>query len=171
MALAEALFHARGYDAVGIKALCDTFGVRQPALYAAYGSKTELFGLALARYAASPYAAFIAEAIDGATTPSEAFRAVLDGAARLYVADSERTGCMALEASANASDPAARKAACELVDAARTALAARYAELGANAPEEWANATIVGMRGLSTEARMGRNTDDLVAAAAVIARG
>ena len=168
--MAEALFHARGYDAVGIKVLCDTFGVRQPALYAAYGSKAQLFGLALARYAESPYAAFIAEAIDGATTPSEAFRAVLDGAARLYAADPERTGCMALEASANASESTARKAACELVDAARAALTARYAELGADVPEEWANATVVGMRGLSTEARMGRNTDDLVAAAAVIAR-
>lgn len=173
VALAEALFHARGYDALGIKALCDAFGVRQPALYAAYGSKAELFGLALERYASSPYATFIVEALDPSTTPREALHAVLSGAARLYAADPERRGCMALEASANASDPAARQAASNLVKAVRGTLAARYAALGpgADAPEAWADATIAGMRGLSAEARMGRSADDLAAAAAVIGHG
>jgi TetR/AcrR family transcriptional repressor for divergent bdcA len=171
VALAEALFHRHGYDALGIKALCDAVGVRQPALYAAYGSKAELFGLTLARYAAGPYAAFIADAVEGATTPSEALQAVLAGAARLYAADPERTGCMALEASAHASEPAARSAASELVETARGSLATRYAALGADRPGAWADATIVGMRGLSTEARTGRSADDLAAAAAVISRG
>ena len=169
--VAEALFHHHGYDALGIKAICDAVGVRQPALYAAYGSKAGLFEAALERYAGGPYAAFVAEAMDGATTPADALRAVLDAAARLYAADPERTGCLALEASTTASEPAARRAATELVEATRRALAARYAALGADLPEAWADATIAGMRGLSAEARAGRPPDALVAAAGVIARG
>ena len=170
VATAEALFHHHGYDALGIKAICDAFGVRQPALYAAYGSKAGLFEAALGRYAEGPYAAFVAAAMEGAATPEGAFHAVLGSAAQLYATDPERTGCLALEASTNASEPAARQAAAALVEATRAALAARYAALGAAAPEAWADATIAGMRGLSAEARAGQSADALVAAASVIAR-
>lgn len=170
VATAEALFHAHGYDALGIKALCDAVGVRQPSLYAAYGSKADLFVAALGRYATGPYAAFVAEAVAGADTPEDAFRAVLDRAARLYAADPERKGCLAIEASSNASEPAARHAAIGLVEATRAALTTNYSALAADSPQAWADATITGMRGLSAEARAGRETDALAAAAAVIAR-
>lgn len=170
-AAAEALFHRHGYDALGVKAICDAVGVRQPALYAAYGSKAGLFEVVLRRYAEGPYAAFMVAAMAEATTPAEAFRAVLDAAARLYAADPERKGCLALEASLNASEPEARQAAAELVEATRKALAVRYAELGAALPEAWADATIAGMRGLSAEARAGRPADALAAAASVLVNG
>ena len=169
VAAAEALFHQHGYDGLGIVAICDAIGVRQPAMYAAYGSKAALFEMALARYAAGPYATFVGESIDSAATPAEALRAALHAAARLYAADPERTGCLALEASTSASEPAARKAAAELVEAVRAALAVRYAALGAERPEAWADATIAGMRGLSGEARAGRSAAALVAAAEVMA--
>ena len=169
VAAAEALFHRHGYDGLGIVAICDAIGVRQPAMYAAYGSKAALFERALARYAAGPYATFVGESIDGATAPAGALRTVLDAAARLYASDPDRTGCLALETSTTASDPEARQAAMDLVETVRATLAARYAGLGAEHPEAWADATIVGMRGLSGEARAGRSADALVEAVEIMA--
>src|SRR6218665_82045 len=40
--IAQKLFHARGYDAVGAADLTAALGIVPPSLYAAYGSKAEL---------------------------------------------------------------------------------------------------------------------------------
>ena len=50
VAVAQALFHARGYDAVGVAELTGALGIVPPSLYAAYGSKLALFERALASY-------------------------------------------------------------------------------------------------------------------------
>ena len=50
VAIAQGLFHERGYDAVGVADLCDALGIVAPSLYAAYGSKAELFNRAMKRY-------------------------------------------------------------------------------------------------------------------------
>src|SRR5262245_25860741 len=46
------LFHARGYDAVGVAELVSELGIKPPSFYAAFGSKAGLFRQALDRYAA-----------------------------------------------------------------------------------------------------------------------
>lgn len=49
---ARELFHARGYDAVGIAELTQALDIVPPSLYAAYGSKLALFERALQSYIA-----------------------------------------------------------------------------------------------------------------------
>ncbi|TDK28817.1 TetR/AcrR family transcriptional regulator, partial [Rhizobium deserti] len=39
IAVAQRLFHARGYDAVSVADLTDALGINPPSLYSAYGSK------------------------------------------------------------------------------------------------------------------------------------
>ena len=48
METALALFHERGYDAVGVAELSQATGVKPPSLYAAFGSKQGLFERAVA---------------------------------------------------------------------------------------------------------------------------
>ena len=47
------LFHARGYDAVGVAELVAELGIKPPSFYAAFGSKVGLLARALERYGQS----------------------------------------------------------------------------------------------------------------------
>ena len=49
--IAMKLFHARGYDAVGVAELVAALGIKPPSFYAAFGSKAGLLERALERYA------------------------------------------------------------------------------------------------------------------------
>ncbi len=44
------LFHARGYDAVGVAELGEELGITPPSFYAAFGSKAGLLERVLKRY-------------------------------------------------------------------------------------------------------------------------
>ena len=92
---AQALFHAHGYDAVGVAALTQALGINPPSFYAAFGSKGALFEKVLARYAASalPMDRLLAPGRD----PVDALSDLLETAARIYVADPDKPGCMVLE--------------------------------------------------------------------------
>lgn len=169
VAICEALFHAQGYDVVGIAAICDAVGVRQPALYAAYGSKARLFELVLDRYAKGPFGCFVAEQMAQADAPETALRSVLLAAADQYSSHDERRGCLALEASVNASDLSARDSATALVERTHDLITRRYALLGASDPNAWADATMLSLRGLSAQARAGAQNAALRQAVEVIA--
>lgn len=52
VATAQRLFHARGYDGLGVAEMTEALGVNPPSFYAAYGSKLGLFDRVLARYGA-----------------------------------------------------------------------------------------------------------------------
>ncbi len=156
-AIAERLFHGNGYDQMGVAALCDALGVRQPALYRVFGSKAGLLEAALERYADSPFAAFVAEEAALSKTSIDLMRNVLRRAAEVYAEDSERSGCLALETAYGSADPTARQAANVLVDNARSFLTERFEALGAQDADASANAVLLAMRGLSSEARAGRS--------------
>ena len=51
IAIAQALFHQRGFDAVSLADLTEAMNIKPPSFYAAYGSKAELFERAMHRYA------------------------------------------------------------------------------------------------------------------------
>ena len=108
--LAQALFHARGYDAVSIADLTQALGIVPPSLYAAYGSKLELFERALRSYTetdALPLGAILAA--DG--TPAEVLTHLFVEAAKQYTRDPVRRGCMVTEAMRADDDKAAAVAA------------------------------------------------------------
>ncbi len=50
VAVAQALFHRHGYDAVSLKDLTRAMGINSPSLYAVFGSKSALFVRALELY-------------------------------------------------------------------------------------------------------------------------
>lgn len=167
-AVAERLFHRDGYDQLGVAAICDELGVRQPALYRVFGSKAGLLEAALKRYATGPFAQFVAEEIDRATTPPDLTRNVLLRAADIYSADPARSGCLVLETAHGSADEAARRAAMGLVEGTRAALTRRFAALGAGDASARANAVLLAMRGLSSEARAGRPRAEMRAAVAAL---
>ena len=94
---AQALFHAHGYEGVGVAALAEAMGVNPPSLYAAFGSKAALYEEVLARYdcAASPMRDLLAPGGD----PAAALSAFLREAAATYAADRQAPGCLVLEGS------------------------------------------------------------------------
>ena len=168
--IALGLFHEQGYDAVGVAALCEAIGIKPPSLYAAFGSKLGLFERVLARYAASPTARALADALTGADDPCRAVTAVLEAAASAYAVQPDRPGCLVLFAELMVREPEARTLAERHLAASRTALVERLRTLGAADADALADAIVVAMRGLSASARAGMPPDRLRASAAALAR-
>ncbi|WEL63904.1 TetR/AcrR family transcriptional regulator [Pseudomonas sp. CBSPGW29] len=50
VAIAQAMFHEHGFDAVSLTDLVEAMDIKPPSFYAAYGSKAELFEKAMLRY-------------------------------------------------------------------------------------------------------------------------
>ena len=107
---AQRLFHARGYDAVSVADLTQAFGINPPSFYAAFGSKLGLY----TRVLAIPIDALLRD--DQPVAAS--LIAVLQEAARRYVADPAAAGCLVLEG-VHCQDADARGAAGEWHAAAR----------------------------------------------------
>lgn len=114
---AQRLFHARGYDAVSVADLTQAFGINPPSFYAAFGSKLGLYTRVLQRY--SQTGAIPIDALLRDDQPVAAsLIAVLQEAARRYVADPAAAGCLVLEG-VHCQDADARVAAGEWHAAAR----------------------------------------------------
>jgi TetR/AcrR family transcriptional repressor of nem operon len=87
------VFWSRGYARTSIEELTDATGLLRGSLYAAYGSKEDMFRAATRRYVADLAAALATDktGVDGA-------QHVLDTVARLTARDPERRGCLILNA-------------------------------------------------------------------------
>src|SRR5262245_9050848 len=87
------VFWSRGWAGASIEELTQATGLLRGSLYAAYGSKEDMFRAAIRRYAADLAAAIATEktGLDGAAH-------VLDTVVRLTVRDPERRGCAILNA-------------------------------------------------------------------------
>lgn len=87
------VFWSRGYARTSIDELTSATGLLRGSLYAAYGSKEEMFRAAARRYVAQLGAALVSDkkGLDGA-------RHILETVARLTVRDPERRGCLILNA-------------------------------------------------------------------------
>ena len=109
VAIAQALFHQRGYDAVGISELTKALNINPPSLYAAYNSKAGLFGRCLARYVNEGNLPADRILIPGRPL-AEAIEELFITAALLYVKSPQRRGCLVAEGM-RADDEQARKLA------------------------------------------------------------
>src|SRR5262245_50396974 len=87
------LFHARGYDAVGVAELVAAFGIKPPSFYAAFGSKLGLLERALERYGKSEANVF-ATAQEKGGSVVEVIGRTLDTAARIYPENGGASGCL-----------------------------------------------------------------------------
>ena len=159
--IAEALFHARGYDAVSVADLTQALGIVPPSLYAAYGSKLELFERALLHYVqhnSLPFEQLLAE--PGA--PADVLTGLFVASARHCTADPQRPGCMVTEAM-RADDEQAAAIALTLAEYGTGLLRAYVA---AHAPasevERILDYLLLTLRGISSYACLGYSQEKLV---------
>jgi AcrR family transcriptional regulator len=87
------LFWRHGYEGVSIGDLTKAIGVAPPSLYAAFGSKAELYQHALNRYQQTSGTLDVV-AIGSAPSLPEAVRRLLEGAVRTVTQRQHERGCM-----------------------------------------------------------------------------
>ncbi|KAA0569426.1 TetR/AcrR family transcriptional regulator [Azospirillum sp. Sh1] len=163
------LFHARGYDAVGVAELGAELGIKPPSFYAAFGSKAGLFERALRRYAAGEANIFARARAEGGDVAEVVERTLLL-AARLYPERNGVAGCLVLDGARNSADPEA----CALAEEMRKAgVAALRDFIAGEAPERayaLADFVTIAMRGMSAAARDGADEAALTSFAQMASR-
>jgi TetR/AcrR family transcriptional repressor for divergent bdcA len=165
-----ALFHARGYDAVGVAELGEAIGVKAPSLYAAFGSKKGLFERALALYVESE-GGFIQAALAEEGSVAEVIGRLLTRAAEIYGAPGALPGCLVLDSTRNCADPEVRALTEAVRLKSRELLCRRIAQEFPEAAEALADYVVVTLAGLSAAARDGMVPEALRRVAAMAARG
>lgn len=163
MAVAQRLFHEKGYDAISVADLTKALGINPPSFYAAFGSKAGLYARVLDRYAATsaiPLTTFL-----GADRPlAESLVEVLTTAARFYAGDATATGCMVIEGT-RCDDAQARDAAAAFHVAAQDVIRRAIAERCPQEADRLADFVCTTMAGLSASARHGQSIDRLLGTA------
>jgi TetR/AcrR family transcriptional repressor for divergent bdcA len=167
---AMALFHARGYDAVGVAELSEAIGVKPPSLYAAFGSKKGLFERALERYAETA-GGFIPATLAEDGSVAQVVGRMLTRAAEIYGAPGALPGCLVLDSARNCSDPEVRRLTETLRNRGRELLYRRIAEEYPEAADVLADYVTVTLAGLSASARDGMAPAALRKAAEMAAEG
>ncbi|SCX27677.1 HTH-type transcriptional repressor BdcR [Agrobacterium sp. DSM 25558] len=160
VAVAQHLFHARGYDAVSVADVTEALGINPPSFYAAFGNKAGLYDRVLARYAATG-AIPLADILRPDRPVAECLALLLEEAARLYAADPTAAGCLVLEGT-RCNDEEARAAACVFHTAAEGAICAYIAERHPEEAERLTDFIGTTMTGLSAKARRGLDLDRLL---------
>ncbi|MCX5529718.1 TetR/AcrR family transcriptional regulator [Streptomyces sp. NBC_00006] len=96
-ALEQALhvFWEHGYQGASMAALTSAMGIKSPSLYAAYGSKEELFREALALYAATE-GSYTRRALDEQPTARASVEAALRDNAAAYTDPATPRGCLVI---------------------------------------------------------------------------
>jgi TetR/AcrR family transcriptional repressor for divergent bdcA len=130
VASAQALFHARGYDAVSVADVTDALGINPPSLYAAFGSKAGLYARVLDRWGETG-AIPLGDILRPDRPVAEALAELLEQAARHYAADPAidpaAAGCMVLEGT-RCADPDAREKHRDELTPEQFALAEQFAD-------------------------------------------
>lgn len=167
--IAQELFHARGYDAVSIADLTRAMGIVPPSLYAAYGSKLDLFERAMNRYvsnSALPLDKLLA--MEG--KPSEVLTNLFVSVAKHYTLHPTLRGCMVTEAM-RADDPEAAAIAIKIATPAIVEIRNYVAKHAS--PDKIDGITdyvVMTLRGLSSYACLGYAREKLVECSKVAGR-
>ena len=148
------LFHARGYDAVGVAELGEALGIKPPSFYAAFGSKAGLLARALERYGDSEANIFARVCAEGRNV-AEVIECTLARAARLYPEHEGMAGCLVLDGTRNSADPEARALTTAAKQATRAAIRDFIATEYPDRADELADFVTIAMKGMSAAARDG----------------
>lgn len=148
------LFHARGYDAVGVAELGAALGIKPPSFYAAFGSKAGLFERVLQRYLDGG-ANILAKAQEEEGGVAAVVARVLDLAARIYPERDGVAGCLVLDGARNSADPEACTLSAAAKAASRKALRDIIATERPDRADELADFVVIAMAGMSAAARDG----------------
>ncbi len=161
------LFWEHGFDGVSIRDITAATGINRRSLYAAFGSKEELFARAVERYLAGP-GGFVAAALKRPRACDVA-EALTHGAADAYTDPERPRGCLLVQGALAAGNDAdtVRTDLARQRDAAVKELAHRFDE--AQAAGELPGVNTVGLarwiiavcQGISIQARSGASREDL----------
>lgn len=104
-ALARAMdvFWSKGYEGASLSDLTAAMGIASPSLYAAFGSKEELFRQALALYGRTE-GAEIWDAVTSASSAYEAVEGFLMQSARVFTRRGRPTGCLVVLSALHATE-------------------------------------------------------------------
>ncbi|ALN80485.1 bacterial regulatory, tetR family protein [Lysobacter antibioticus] len=94
------LFWCRGYEATSLSELTAAMGIAAPSLYAAFGSKEQLFRAALARYIDGYRCNGGRVLADESMSTRQAFEAFFEAITQSFVESEQRSGCMLIAAEA-----------------------------------------------------------------------
>ncbi|QSB07087.1 TetR/AcrR family transcriptional regulator [Natronoglycomyces albus] len=167
---ATELFWRHGYDATSVKALTEALGIRTSSLYASFGDKRQLFETILERY--QTYGQHVADqAFDRAANAYEAIESYLRALTVEYADPSHPPGCLVITAAVNCAPASAdvEQRLRGIRQAARQGLIARIqADIDAGLLAADVDAEALGtyvaavIQGMSTQARDGATTEDLL---------
>lgn len=163
LAVGQRMFHAHGFDAVGLAAITDELGIKPPSFYKAFGSKAGFFEQILARYARSVLA--LEEVLRPGRPPEEALPALLEMAARTYCRDPKALGCLVLEAARGHEDSESVVLARRVAEQRRSMMRAFVAATRPDVADVVTDVLSSTMSGLSASAREGVNEARLLAIA------
>ncbi|WP_372009943.1 TetR/AcrR family transcriptional regulator [Paenibacillus chitinolyticus] len=89
------LFWEKGYEAASLTELTARMGIQRPSMYAAFGSKKELFEAALRSYTQA-HAARVRAKLQSRTSVKDAFRALFEGIVADEYEGSLNRGCFSI---------------------------------------------------------------------------
>lgn len=159
----QRLFHARGYDAVGLAALTDALGIKPTSFYRTFGSKAGYFARILERYSQSVLA--LEDILRPGRPPERALADLLLRAARTYARDPQLRGCLVLEAARGGEDDESAVLARRCAQHKRSHIRVFVALSNPDAADDVTDYVASTMSGLSASAREGMSEDRLVAVA------
>jgi AcrR family transcriptional regulator len=162
------LFWRKGFAATSMNDLCDAMGVRSPSLYAAFGSKEELYLEAMEHYVRTQGMVWDKLA-EGATVRAGIKSLLIAGSEILPKSRPTPAGCMAMLAAVGDEWPAAvvrvvRKVRLEVLDKLRARLETAVAEgeLPASANIDGLSRFYLGVfQGMAIQARDGATKAEL----------
>lgn len=164
IAIAQALFHHRGYDAVSLSELTEAMNIKPPSFYAAYGSKAELFERAMRRYAGEK-ALPLDKLLTPDLPPEAALTSLLVAAAKQY-GDADLRGCLVTEG-LRADDPVARSMAEKLGEAAIQTMRHYLDQVCPGSAQALTDYLVITLRGLSAAACSGMSRERLIEVAQI----
>ena len=159
----QRLFHARGYDAVGLAALTDALGIKPTSFYRTFGSKAGYFARILERYSQSVLA--LQYILRPGRPPERALADLLLRAARTYAHDPQLRGCLMLEAARGGDDDESAVLARQSALRKRSHIRVFVALTNPDAADDVTDYIASTMSGLSASAREGMSEQRLVAVA------
>jgi AcrR family transcriptional regulator len=89
------VFWAHGYEGASLAALTEAMGINKPSMYAAFGSKEDLFRKAVQKYLSGP-ASFFSESLREPTSKQIAVK-LLMGAAEFLTSCDHPHGCLMIQ--------------------------------------------------------------------------
>jgi TetR/AcrR family transcriptional repressor for divergent bdcA len=168
VAVAQALFHEQGYDAVSIAELTQALNIKPPSFYAAYGSKAGLYERSLERYARESSLP-LDKLLSADKSVAEGVEALLMAAARQYGRHAHQRGCLVTEGM-RADDKDAREIACRMAKPGVVTINKWLMSVCPHSADCLTDYIVVTLKGLSSAAYQGMSKRRLIETARLAAQ-